>query len=74
MNTGASKKVQISRRAQGVRASWSPGERLRRKIKGRRRIEQFMRLISRPNNDNEIWAAGALTVADFERLSCARAS
>jgi len=74
MNTGTSNKVQVSRRARDVRDSWTPHERRRRKMEGRRRSEQFVRLISPPSNDHEIWAAGALTVADFERLSCAGAS
>jgi hypothetical protein len=63
-----SNEVQISRRVRGVRDAWSPHERRRRAIEGRRRFEQFMQLLSNPN-DNEIWAAGALTAADLDRIT-----
>jgi len=57
----------ISRRVRDVRDSWTPGERRQRADEGKRRFEQFVQLIDNPGAD-EIWAGGALTAADFERI------
>ena len=66
---GLSSKARILRRVRNVRDSWSLGERRRRAVEGRRRLERFVRLFSDPTVDREIWAAGALTAVDFERLA-----
>jgi hypothetical protein len=69
MNPGSvTSRLQISNRVRDVRDSWSPSERRRRAVQGRTRFEQFVDLISHPGNDSEIWAAGALTAVDLERL------
>ena len=67
--TGLSGKAKILCRVRNVRDSWSPSERRRRAVKGRRKFKQFVRLIADPIVEGEIWAAGALTSVDFERLA-----
>jgi hypothetical protein len=54
-----------------IRARWSAQERKERAAEGRRRIQQFLRLLderSEEAEEPELWAVGALADCDLQRL------
>lgn len=51
-----------------IQAGWSPQERHARAVEGRRRIQEFLRLVDGASADPEIWAVGALADDDLQRL------
>lgn len=58
-----------------VQASWSPAVRQERAQAGRRRLQEFLSLVSATewpgapsNEEEEVWAVGALGDDDWQRL------
>ena len=51
-----------------IQARWSPQERCQRAAEGRRRMQEFLRLVEEPSAETEIWAVGALADDDLPRL------
>jgi len=52
-----------------IRAAWSPCERHLRAAEGRHRVQNFLDLIAELPSEPEIWAVGAPTASDLNRLS-----
>lgn len=61
--------VSVSRRVRDVRAGWSPRERCQRAHQGRCQLQEFLTLIAESDAEPEIWAVGALTDTDLQRLA-----
>ena len=57
-----------------VQQRWTPAIRQERAQEGRRRMQEFLELLSTANasdsqgNDEELWAVGALGDGDWQRL------
>jgi len=51
-----------------IQAQWSPQERRQRAAEGRRRMQEFFRLVEEPSAETEIWAVGSLGDDDLQRL------
>ena len=61
-------KIAIRPGMREIQAQWSPQERRQRAAEGRRRLQEFLRLVEEPSAETEIWAVGAPCDDDLPRL------
>jgi hypothetical protein len=64
----ASGKAAIAWRIRNVRELWSSSQHHQRALEGQRQAGELARLIAQAIPEPEIWATGALTTADLQRL------
>lgn len=60
--------AELSQRIREIQKSWTSAQRFQRTVEGHRRSRRFARLIGLLDAEPEIWAGGAISTADFERL------
>ena len=60
--------IKLPQRIREVQKSWTPAQRHRRTVEAHRRSRQLAILIGLLDAEPEIWAGGAISTADFERL------
>lgn len=60
--------AKVDARLREIRAAWSVDTRKRRAEIGRRRAREFMQIMQHAAADPELWAVGAPTWDDLERM------
>ncbi len=61
--------VDVARSVREIRSTWTSTEREHRAKAGQRRREQFVAWLRSSTVVPEVWATGALTAADLQRLA-----
>ena len=59
----------VASQMEEIRGSWSPEERRRRAVRGRKRQEELLDLLEGVPNDPDHWAVGAPAIGDLQRLA-----